>query len=121
LCLSVRRAVAEQAGGREFFNAPDVCGNKDCVLAGRKRNGDFDGGVFFVTLAAAETKAAFGNVIALDEFFVGCVGTNAGSESDARTNVTAAIWFAATGKSRKRCRCYRLSIRGSRLYGDGRG
>ena len=33
-------------------------------MAGIVGDGDFDGNVFFVAMAAAETEAAFGNVVA---------------------------------------------------------
>jgi hypothetical protein len=101
---TVGGAVAEEggSGSGKFFDAFDVCTDEEGLLAGRKRDGDFDGGVFCVTFAAAETEAAFGDIVALDEF-LGCgIEANAGGERDAGADVMAAIGNATIGKSRER-------------------
>src|SRR5262245_14390547 len=106
---AIRHTVAEEAGSGELFGALDVGGYENCGLARFVRDGDFDGSIFVVTLAAAEAEAAFGNVIALDDLFVGSGVSNAGGEGDAGANVAPAIGFAASGKSGKRLR--RSSLR----------
>lgn len=99
---SVGDAVAKKIERRKFFDAANACGSEDGGLAGRKRNGDFDCCVFFVTFAAAKTETTFGNVVALDDFFVEMVYTHASGEVNAGANVAAAIGLAATGKRRER-------------------
>jgi len=45
--------------------------------------------------AAAETEPAFGDVVALDDFFVEVVQADTGREIHARTHVAAPIRFSA--------------------------
>jgi hypothetical protein len=96
----IRGSVAEEVSGGECFDALDASRNEDGGLAGRKRDGDLDDGVLVVATAAAKTKAALRNVVALDEF-VGCVEANAGSESDTSANVAATIGLSTSGKCGK--------------------
>lgn len=100
--LDVGGAVAKEVGAGEFFDALDASVDEDGGVAGRKRNGNLDCGVFFVAFAAAEAEAAFGDVVALDELF-GCgVEADASGEADAGADVAAAIRFSATGECGRR-------------------
>lgn len=125
--LAIGDAVAEKIERGEYFDAANLCRSEDGGLAGRIWDSDFDAGVFFITFLAAETEAAFGNVVALDDFFVEMIHADAGGEVDASADVAAAICFAATGKSRRReSRGFRCGLwfggergRGDGLRGDG--
>lgn len=90
-------AVTEKAESGEFFDAADLRGNEDGGLAGGVWHGDFNGGIFLIAFAAAEAEAAFGDVVALDDFIME-IDANAGSELDASADVAATIRFAATGE-----------------------
>jgi len=85
-------------------------------LAGIVGDGDFDGSVFFVAMAAAETEAAFGNVVALDDVLTGGSEANAGREIDASADVAAQIEFAASCEFG-----LRSGVGGSRGFFDGDG
>ena len=86
----------------EFFEAKDLGRSEDGGLPRRIGHGDFDGGVFFIAFLAAETEAAFGNVVALDDFFVHVIDADTSGEIDAGANVAATVHFATTGKSWRR-------------------
>lgn len=49
--------------------------------AGGIRDSDLDGGVFFVTLLAAETQTVFGNVVAFDDVFLQRIHADAGGDA----------------------------------------
>ena len=52
----------------------------------------------FVTMEAAKTEAAFGNIVALDDLFTGGTEADAGDEVDASADVATQIEFAAGGE-----------------------
>src|SRR5260221_5041119 len=94
----VADAVSEKAKAGKFFDADDAGADEDGGLAGVIGDGDFDGRVCFVTMAAAKTEAAFGNVVALDDVFAGGTEPDAGDEVDASADVATQIEFAAGGE-----------------------
>lgn len=79
-------------------------GDKNGRLSGRVRHGNFDWRAYGILFAAAKTKPAFGDVVALDDFFVETVYADASCEVDTGTHVTAAIWFSRAGERRRRRR-----------------
>ena len=85
-------------------------------MAGIVGDGNFDGGVCFVAMAAVKTEAAFGNIFTLDDFLAGGTEPDASGEIDASADVAAQIEFAAGGE---------FGLRGSRGRGwrffDGDG
>src|SRR5438034_9582538 len=87
-------AVSEEVDAGKFFDADDACADEDGGLAGVIGDGDFDGRVLFVTMAAAKREAAFGNVVALDDVFAGGIEPNAGDEIDASADVATQIELA---------------------------
>ena len=91
-------AVPEEVEAGKFFDADDACADEDGGLAGVIGDGDFDARVCFVTMAAAKTQAAFGNVVALDDVFAGGTEADAGHEVDAGADVATQIEFAAGGE-----------------------
>ena len=91
-------AVSEEVEAGKFFDADDACADEDGGLAGVIGDGDFDGRICFVTMAAAKTEAAFGNVVAFDDVFTGWIEPDAGDEVDASADVATQIEFAAGGK-----------------------
>ena len=97
----IRDTVAEHSGRRNFFHAADLCGHENGGLAGRVRNGDFNRGVFRIVFAAAKTEAAFGDIVALDDFFVEVIHANACREIDARAHMAPAIRFSTARKCRR--------------------
>jgi len=99
--LSVGYAVAEKAESGKLFDAANLRGDKNGGLARRIRHGHFDGGIFGILFAAAKTEAAFGNIVALDDFFVEVVHADAGCEIDAGAYVAPAIRFSAARKCRR--------------------
>jgi hypothetical protein len=114
----VGNAISENVESGKFFHANDAGADEQRRLAGVIRNGDFNGGVFVVSLQAAERKAAFGNVVALDDVFAREAQADAGGEVNASAHVAAEIDFAARGKFRLR-RCGRQ--RRSFFDGEGNG
>jgi len=71
--------------------------------------------------SAAGAGAAFGYVVAFDEFFGGSVEANACGETNAGADVTAAIFLAASRKGRRLCGCKRASwgVRANSLAATG--
>jgi len=57
-------AVSEEVEAGKFFDADDAGADENGGLAGIIGDGNFDSRVRFVTMAAAKTEAAFGNVVA---------------------------------------------------------
>jgi len=112
----VADAVSEKAKAGKFFDADDAGADEDGGLAGVIGDGDFDGRVCFVTMAAAKTEAAFGNVVALDDVFAGGTEPDAGDEVDASADVATQIEFAASGEFG-----LQRGVRGSRGFFDGDG
>ena len=91
-------AVTEEAEGGKFFDAADLRGNENGGLAGRVRDGDFNRRTYGILFAAAEAEAAFGNVVALDDFFVRVIQADTSGEIDAGADVAPAIGFTTAGK-----------------------
>src|SRR2546430_6467166 len=86
-------AVSEKVEAGKFFDANDAYADENGGLAGVIGDGNFDGRVLFVTMAALKTEAAFGN---LDDVFTGGAEPDAGDEIDASADVAPQIEFAAS-------------------------
>ncbi len=84
-------AAAEEALFGEFLDEDDLGGDEDGGLAGLVRNGDFDGGLHIVLLAALEAQAAFGHVLADDDVVFALGLTNACGVADFDARMLAAI------------------------------
>ena len=104
--FQVLDAAAEEALLGEFFGEDDLRGDENGGLAGLVRHGDFDERLGVIPLAALETQAALGHVLALDDV-IGAPGkANADGVVDFDARMLAAIdaqrgGFFASG--RKRC------------------
>ena len=84
-------AAAEEALLGEFFGKDDLRGDENGGLAGLKRDGDFDERLGVIPLAALETQAALGHVLALDDVIGAPGNTNAGGVVDFDARMLAAI------------------------------
>src|SRR5882672_9552260 len=68
--LYVGSAVAIKAGGRDGLGKDDSNGDEDGAAARSERHGHFHARAFRVLIAAAEADAAFGQILANDDFFL---------------------------------------------------
>jgi hypothetical protein len=84
-------AAAEEALLGEFFGEDDLGGNENGRLAGLVGDGDFDESLSVVALAALETKAALGHVLALDDVIGTPREADTGGVGDFDAGVLAAI------------------------------
>ena len=99
-------AAAEEALLGEFFGEDDLGGDEDGGLAWLVRDGDFDERLGVVALAALETQAALGHVLALDDVIGAPGNTNAGGVVDFDARMLAAIDAQRSGffaGERRRC------------------
>ena len=84
-------AAAEEALLGEFFGEDDLGGDEDGGLAWLVRDGDFDERLGVVALAALETQAALGHVLALDDVIRAPGNTHAGGVVNFDARMLAAI------------------------------
>jgi len=97
-------AAAEEGLFGEGFDEDDPGGDEDGGLAGLVGDGDFDEGLGVILLAALEAQAAFGHVLAGDDFVAALGVTNAGGVSDFDARVPAAIGRRGDGRGGNRGR-----------------
>ena len=99
-------AAAEEALLGELFGENNLRGNEDGGLAGLEGHGNFDKRLGVIPLAALETQAALGHVLALDDVIGAAGNTNAGGVVDFDARVLAAIGARRGGffaGERRRC------------------
>ena len=84
-------AAAEEALLGELFGEDDLGGDENGGLAGLVRHGDFDERLGVIPLAALETQAALGHVLALDNVIGAPGNANAGGVVDFDARMLAAI------------------------------
>ena len=84
-------AAAEEALLGEFLGEDDLGGNENGGLAGLVGDGDFDEGLGVIPLAALETQAALGHVLALDDVIAAPGMADAGRVGDLDAGMLAAI------------------------------
>ena len=124
--MEVLDAAAEEALFGEFFDEDDLGGDENGGLAGLVGNGDFDEGLHIVLLAALETEAAFGHVLAGDDVLAALGMADAGGVVDLDAGVFAAIgarsggFFVNRGRHGEDGR-ERLPVRGGVNHGLRRG
>ena len=94
-------AAAEEALLGEFFGEDDLGGDEDGGLAWLVRDGDFDERLGVVALAALETQAALGHVLALDDVIGAPGNANTGGVVDFDARVLAAIAARRGGRGRR--------------------
>ena len=78
--------MAIEAGGGDGLGEDDADGDEDGAAAGSEGHGDFDARAFGVLIAAAEAEAAFGQILANDDFLLKTAAADAGEHAclDAR-------------------------------------
>lgn len=99
-------AAAEEALLGEFFSEDDLRGHEDGGLARLEGHGDFDEGLGEIPLAALETQAALGHVLALDDVIRAPGNTHAGGVVNFDARMLAAIGARRGGffaGERRRC------------------
>ena len=84
-------AAAEEALLGELFSEDDLRGNENGGLAGLIRDGDFNERLGVIALAALETQAALGHVLALDDVIGAPGNANAGGVIHFDARMLAAI------------------------------
>ena len=84
-------AAAEEGLFGELLDEDDLGGDENGGLAGLVGNGDFDEGLYIILLAALETEAALGHVLALDDVIAAPGMADAGGVADLDAGVFAAI------------------------------
>ncbi len=84
-------AAAVEALLGEFLGEDDLGGNEDGRLAGLVGDGDLDEGLGVIPLAALETQAALGHVLALDDVIAAPGMADAGRVGDLDAGMLAAI------------------------------
>ena len=94
-------AAAEEALLGEFFSEDDLRGHEDGGLARLEGHGDFDEGLGEIPLAALETQAALGHVLALDDVIGAPGNANTGGVVDFDARVLAAIAARRGGRGRR--------------------
>ena len=101
--LEVLDAAAEEALLGEFLGEDDLGGNEDGRLAGLVGDGDLDEGLGVIPLAALETQAALGHVLALDDVIAAPGMADAGRVGDLDAGMLAAIgaWRGGLFASRR--------------------
>ena len=113
-------AAAEEALLGEFLGEDDLGGNENGGLAGLVGDGDFDEGLGVIPLAALETQAALGHVLALDDVIAAPGMADAGGVGNLDAGMFAAIGARRGGLfvSRRRLRedgglrlCWKLASR----------
>ena len=95
-------AAAIEALLGKLFDKDDLAGNENGGLAGLVRSSDFDEGLGVVRLVAFEAQAAFGHVLALDDFIATLGMADAGGIVDLHTRMLAAIGGRGGGLFRLR-------------------
>ncbi len=90
-------AAAEAALFGEFFDEDDLGRDENGGLAGLVGNGDFDEGLYIILLAALETEAALGHVLALDDVIAALGMADAGGVADLDAGMFAAIGTRSGG------------------------
>ena len=95
--LEIGGAVAEEAGGADRLGEDDADGNEDGSGAGSEGDGDFDASAFGILIAATESDATLGKILAQGNFFLKTAaadaGENAGFDAGAITPRDDAIFF----------------------------
>jgi len=84
-------AAAEEALLGELFGENNLRGNEDGGLAGLEGHGNFDKRLGVIPLAALETQAALGHVLALDDVIGAPGNANAGGVIHFDARMLAAI------------------------------
>ncbi len=118
-------AAAEEALLGEFLGEDDLGGNENGGLAGLVGDGDLDEGLGVIPLAALETQAALGHVLALDDVIAALGMADAGGVGNLDAGMLAAIGmrrgrlFASRRRLGDLVRTAACGSAGSSLRGSG--